>query len=317
MDEAYLEYAKHASGRMYWFQFIYQFFGPTSFKPEYFINDEEGNQWGQAVLYQEFTRILEKHNGDSLATYAEFLELYDIEHPYITSPTSLSVKGKQPSSVRVQEFQKENSDIFDTLEISGYYLNIDNPNEDKDYFDVIKQKILLGPEQYKKSINETIGVFRYKTYARRVDKSDLTSEGKRLLKKLYREELKIALPGFQSDEYGLPQPPSSQDIFDEMREWWPHLDSIQDYEAVKGFNDMLPYWQEAEKISASLSKGSTTWWLSSSDVQAAALRLWIFNEAQRIIQDNPDFYPVWQGVMLKLYRDDQEILNYIPPGIEA
>ena len=95
------------------------------------------------------------------------------------------------------------------------------------------------------------------------------------------------------------------------------MDSIQDYEAVKGFNDMLPYWQEAEKISASLSKGSTTWWLSSSDVQAAALRLWIFNEAQRIIQDNPDFYPVWQGVMLKLYRDDQEILNYIPPGIEA
>ena len=317
LDTAYLEYAKEASGRMCTFQFIYQFFGPTSFKPEYFINDEEGNQWGQSVLYQEYTRILEKHNGDSLATYAEFFELYDIEHPYITSPTSLSVKGKVPSSVRVQEFQKENSDIFDTLEISGYYLNVDNPNEDKDYFDVVKQKTLLGSEQYQKSINETIGVFRYKTYARRIDRSDLSSEGKRVLKKLYREELKLALPGFQSDEYGLPEPPSSQDIFDEMREWWPNLGSIQDYEAVKGFNSMLPYWQEAESISASLSKGSTTWWLSSSDIQAAALRLWIFNEAQRIIKEYPDFYPVWQGVMLKLYRDDQEILNYIPPEVEA
>lgn len=56
------------------------------------------------------------------------------------SPRSQSEVGKQPSSVRVQTFQKENPEIFDSLKISGYYLNIDNPYEEKNMMILLWKK---------------------------------------------------------------------------------------------------------------------------------------------------------------------------------
>ena len=47
------------------------------------------------------------------------------------SPRSQSEVGRQAYSVRVQQWQKENAAIFDSLDVSGYYLNIDNPFEEK------------------------------------------------------------------------------------------------------------------------------------------------------------------------------------------
>ena len=41
------------------------------------------------------------------------------------------------------------------------------------------------------------------------------------------------------------------------------------------------------------------------------MRIWMYNKAQQIIADNPEFWSVWNGVMLKLYRDDFEVLDYI------
>jgi len=38
----------------------------------------------------------------------------------------------------------------------------------------------------------------------------------------------------------------------------------------------------------------------------------MYNKANQAMQEYPDFYPVWTGVMLKLYRDDQEYLDYLP-----
>jgi hypothetical protein len=123
IDLAFMEYAKIKSGHLFFMQFVYQFFGPTGFKPEFFIEDDNGNLWGQAVLYDEYVRIKEKNEGNDIATYNEFFELYGIEHPWLLSPKSQSETGKQPSSVRVQKFQAENKEVFDQLKISGYYLN--------------------------------------------------------------------------------------------------------------------------------------------------------------------------------------------------
>ena len=51
--------------------------------------------------------------------------------------------------------------------------------------------------------------FRYKTFTKKLDKIDMSLQ-KTLLKRTYREELKLQLPGFQADEYGLLSPPSVQ-----------------------------------------------------------------------------------------------------------
>ena len=144
IDNAFLEYSKNASRNLFIMEFIYQFVGPTGFKPEFFMKDDVGNLWGTAVLYEEFVRIREKHEGNDIDTYNEFFELYGIEHPYILSPKSQSEVGKQPTSVRVKQHQAENKEIFDQLELSGYYLNTDNPNEEKDWNDIVREKSLLS-----------------------------------------------------------------------------------------------------------------------------------------------------------------------------
>ena len=313
IELAYMEYAKEKSGTLFGFQFLYQFFGPTGFQPEYFIDDEQGNQWGQAVLYEEYTRIKEENQGNDIATYNEFFELYGVEHPYLLSPRSQAETGKQPYSVRVQNFQKENSEIFDSLKLSGYYLNIDNPFEEKDYNDIVREKSLLSPDQYRRSVNDTIGFFRYKTFTKNLDKTGLDSNTKTIVKRLYREELKLNLPGFQADEYGLLSPPAIKDIFNEMKTMWLINPAIMELDAAKGFAQAMIHWKEAEELSTLYSATQNPdWWLTSEDVRAKGLRIWMYNKANQAMQEYPDFYPVWTGVMLKLYRDDQEYLDYLP-----
>jgi hypothetical protein len=312
LEDAYLEYSKQKSGTLYGFQFIYQFFGPTGFEPEYFIEDTQGALWGRAVLFEEFARLKEKNGDNDVATYNEFFELYGVEYPYLLSSKSMSETGKQAYSERVQKFQKNNAEIFDNLDLSGYYLNIDNPNEEKNWSDIVTQKSQMSPDQYKRNVNDTIGFFRYRTYTRKLDDLNLTSLQKTLLKRLYREELKLNLPGFQSDEYGLTIPVSTQSVFDEMREKWRTLPGVMNLDAGKGFAEAMESWEYAETLSAQYSPtANKNWWLTSDDVRAKSLRIWMYNQANSVIEKYPEFWPVWTGVMLKLYRDDNEYLDYV------
>ena len=105
------------------------------------------------------------------------------------------------------------------------------------------------------------------------------------------------------------------DIFNEMREYWTTNPKIMEFAAAQGFAEALVKWEEAEQLSVQYSPTrNKDWWLTSDDVRAKALRLWMYNEANGIIENYPDFWAVWTGVMLKLYRDDQEYLDYLPEG---
>ena len=312
IDNAFLEYSKNASRNLFAMEFLYQFIGPTGFKPEFFMKDDVGNLWGTAVLYEEFVRIREKHEGNDIDTYNEFFELYGIEHPYILSPKTQSEVGKQPTSVRVKQYQAENKEIFDQLDLSGYYLNTDNPNEEKDWNDIVREKSLLSPDQYRRAVNDTIGFFRYKTFTTNLEKLDIDYKKKTQVKRIFREGLKEALPGFQADEYGLLTPVRTADVFSEMRRKWRNIPGVMETEAGKGFGEIMPFWEEMEKLSQEYSPTATKdWWLKSDDTRALSMRIWMYNKAQQIIADNPEFWSVWNGVMLKLYRDDFEVLDYI------
>ena len=256
----------------------------------------------------------DKNNQNNVATYNEFLELYGVEHPYLLSPRSASEVGKKPASLRVQEFQKNNPEIFSNLEVSGYYLNIDNHYEEKSYDELIKYKSSLSPDQYRRSVNDTIGFFRYKRFTQKIDDLEtLSSTQKTIINRSYRNELKLNLPGFQSEEYGMANPPSTQDIFDEMKEEWLINPAILELDAGKGFKEIMVAWDLASQLSKNYSRSNNPdWWLSSEDARAKALRIYVYNEGNKVIEKYPDFWPVWTGVMLKLYRDDQEILEYFP-----
>ncbi len=322
ISEAYLEYSKYASGDLFMFQFMLQFFGPTGMKPEYVIDDKNGNQWGNAVLYEEYVRIRNKNNNDYLATHNEFLELYGFEHPWVTSPRSQTTGPKEPYTAAAARWKQENKEIYDMLpKGTANYLNLDNPYDERSFTELNVNRQQMSPDLYRRNVNDTIGFLRYKTYSEKVERLDASNEQKVLLKRFYRNALIDELPGFQTDEEGVVAQTSSITKYIEMKDKWVTktdtgyipTESLSNQDAAKGFAEMLPFWEEMENISKDFSPSrNPDWWLSSEDVKARTMRIWMYNKAQQIIAEYPEFWGVWTGVMLKLYRDDQEYLDYLP-----
>jgi hypothetical protein len=97
-----------------------------------------------------------------------------------------------------------------------------------------------------------------------------------------------------------------------MREKWRTLPGVMNLDAGKGFAEAMESWEYAETLSAQYSPtANKNWWLTSDDVRAKSLRIWMYNQANSVIEKYPEFWPVWTGVMLKLYRDDNEYLDYV------
>ena len=73
----------------------------------------------------------------------------------------------------------------------------------------------------------------------------------------------------------------------------------------------MEYWLEAEKLSAEISgTGSTTWWLTSNSEDAYIIRKRISDQAYAVIADYPDFMPIYQNVIIRMFSSDRNILEY-------
>jgi hypothetical protein len=178
----------------------------------------------------------------------------------------------------------------------------------------------MTPKQAQESINDTIGYLRYKTFSENVEELELPKVQEDILKRTYKNELVENLPGYLRDPDGTLTSASSLEKYEEMKRVWINKTEtgysvnpiLADQEAAQGLAVFQPFWDEAERLSKIYSPGKNPdWWLSSTTPEARTMRVWIYNKANQIIQEYPEFYNVWQGVMLKLYRDDYEYLDYI------
>ena len=94
-----------------------------------------------------------------------------------------------------------------------------------------------------------------------------------------------------------------------MRLKWLDNDLVMSLDTGKGFALMMQDWVEFEKVSAQLSPTrNPEWWLQSTDERAVYMRMLANSQAQAIIKEYPEFFHVWTSVMLKLFRDDKELL---------
>ena len=68
---------------------------------------------------------------------------------------------------KVQEWQKENADNTRTLHFSGFFLLPDNPLDDRSYADLYDESIMLNPDQYRRSVNDTVAYYRYAAFSKK------------------------------------------------------------------------------------------------------------------------------------------------------
>ena len=315
-DEAYLAYCKRAASKLYLYRGISQFFLPTGWTPRYYIEDKNGKWWGTQVLANEYTKLVDENDNDNIAAFNEFVATYGIEHGWLTAPKTQSKVGRQSFTDRVMEFQAEHKEVFDNLEVSGYYVIPDSPYDERNYanmYDAFNKGDIetLDPEQFQRQVNDTLGYFRYTAFKEQVEATDATSKEKTVLLRVYRNYLINELPGFQRD-YGIVNPVKAKLVLEEMQKKWLSNDTIMSTESGKAFADFNPVWEEAGRISAELSGGNLgnpEWWLSSTDTRAKALRLGVAQIAKQIIAEYPDFKYVWIGVYSRLFRDDTEVMS--------
>ncbi len=94
-----------------------------------------------------------------------------------------------------------------------------------------------------------------------------------------------------------------------MRNGWMKSDFALDTEAGKGFKMFLEGYKKAEEISKELGY-SKTWFRNSKDPVAFTLRSQLATWAFATIEEYPDFYPIWQNVIIRLMSSDREFLKY-------
>ena len=308
-DEAFLLYSKRKAGQLFAFQALAQFILPTGFQPTYYVQDVNGKSWHASVLADEYRKILLDNDNNDTDAAEDFINLYGLEHGWLTAPSKTQKGGRASYSYRAAKWRVDNEEDLKTLKLTAWLVLPENPAEQRATSDLIPEKTQLTADEFRRNVNDTIGYFRYQHYQRQLENLNLTSTQEIIAKRWFRNELILQLPGFQEDDWGLYETVSSKDMFREMRLKWLDNDLVMSLDTGKGFALMMQDWVEFENMSAQLSPTrNPDWWLQSTDERAVYMRMLANSQAQAIIKEYPEFFHVWTSVMLKLFRDDKELL---------
>ena len=316
IDKAFLEYSKSKANLLFAVRAIVQFAGPTGIKPVYYAEDKDGKLWGVQVLAEEYRKIRDDLDGDDVQAAEKFVSEFGMEHGWLTSGKSISKEGRRFTTARSQEWADKNKDVLNQYTLSAYYLLPDNPADERSFSQLYQDSVMLTPDEYRRSVNDTIGYYKYAAFSKKVDDSELNSNEKVILKRIFRNSLIQDLPGFQSQQYGLTTAVKAKEILAEMKDTWLNPNSFAaGTEAGKGFTEMWQVWSQLEAQSMTLSDtNNPEWWLSSEKDEARIMRVMAHQVALEVSKKYPDFYYVWMGVMLRLFRDDTEALQFSNVG---
>ena len=191
-----------------------------------------------------------------------------------------------------------------------HFLNSDNPMADRNWFELMYDKS-KNPAEFVRASNDMVAWFRYEKIKKDIDaNTNLSSIEKRNWKTSVRHALMDMYPGFQQVFGDSPSYANSKVRFDEMVDKWLTSDWALSQEAGAGFAKFYEYWAEAEKISLE-EGGSTTWWLTSTSEEAFVLRKRVSQATfDEVIPEYPDFYSVYMNVIIRLWAEDREVLDY-------
>jgi len=308
LDLALMRYSAHKGRWLNLYRFLSQFGFITGAVFKSAIKDKSGKWWMTAVLANEYQLLLDEFGGDDVAAANAFYAKHGFEHAYVTTSSRERDVRARTFNASVKTWKDKNADNLVRFKTTYQFLNFDNPEIERSYADMIAQAT-LNPADYMLYANDTAAGVHYKKFSRDIDDNpNLSSAEKDMYKKAFRLALMDIKPGFLS-AYGQTDTPTSQVRFDEMRTEWLTSDYALNTEAGKGFAEFYEGWKDAEELSVSLGN-SSTWWRNSKDPVAFTIRSQVAAYAFSVIADYPDFYPIWQNVIIRLMSSDREFMKY-------
>lgn len=308
LDKALMKYSAHKGRWLNLYRFLTQeaFLTGAVFKSA--VKDKSGKWWMTAVLADEYSKLQQKYKGDSRAAAEEFYSTFGFEHAYVTTSSKERDARAITFNASVKTWKEKNKENLILFPTTYQYLNYDNPELERSYSDMIAQAT-LNPEYYMQYANDTAASVHYNKMRVDIEENpNLSNKEKDFYKDSYKLALMDIYPGFLS-AFGQTDTPTSQVRFDEMRNVWMKSDFALDTEAGKGFEMFLEGYKKAEEISKELGY-SKTWFRNSKDPVAFTLRSQLATWAFATIEKYPDFYPIWQNVIIRLMSSDREFLKY-------
>lgn len=287
--------------RLYWFRSFAQTTLPTGPEPEFNIETPEQEMTFRALM-EDYRKELDENPRDA---FNNFTERFGVDVGLTTQGKTKSVRPRAITEKGL-EWERQNEDLLqDFPNVAGYFTPED-PEGEFDYNAYLEQletgdRIDLKPDEVLLLQNNQLGKMAIENAERKLGEQADTSQGRAFLSRL-RDQLKERYPGYLSTT-GIPQGVDLDRQIAELRKA-SNDERLSGHPIAQGTREWLRIRDTAESFAKELPGNVKHF----GQAQAARpIRDWMRAEAQRVIDQYPEWAPVYDRVFSReLNSDDFE-----------
>ena len=303
-----MEKAVKAARRIYMFRAFSQLLGPAgSVQPIYELTDENLDYFFFETLADEYRTIKRANNFDDVLATQQFIEKFGIDPLPLTVSKTVSIE-KYPTTVEGADFLKKNKDLYEQYPLVAWYLE-PPPAYAEFSFDSYKKALLQNkrayrtPEQWAIAKNKLLGAVALDAYERKINIIGNNTAPAKALRDAKKKQLEEQYWGYgQPSIVGSPAKPSIDMQIEQLIKMVDDP-ALAKFDTVKSAKKYLAIRQDI--INSFVNAGlSETIWKTSS--KYAATRAALRNEALKLIEENPDFGPMFDTLLSRELEPEYE-----------
>jgi uncharacterized protein YpmS len=297
-----------AAKRVFLYRAVSQLLGPAGVAtPIYELTDKNMDFFAFETLSDEYRTIKAANNFDDVLATQEFINKYGINPLPLTVSKTVSIEP-YPTTVEGANWLKQNKELYEKYPLVAMFLE-PAPVYAEFSFDAYKKALLIGKREYRKpdqwqvAKNKLLGSVALAEYERSINIIGNNKEEAKALRNAKKKELEQIYWGYgQPGIVGSPNKPTIDMQITQLQKMM--LDpSVQKYPSIQA---AILYMEQRQKIiNGFVNAGlSETVWKTSA--KYAGVRAALRNEAYKIIQDIPQFGPLFDTLLSREIEPEYE-----------
>jgi hypothetical protein len=303
MDEAV-----KAAKRIYMFRAFSQLLGPAgSVQPIYELTDQNLDYFFFETLADEYRTIKRANNFDDVLATQEFIEKYGINPLPLTVSKTISIE-KYPTTVEGADFLKKNRELYEKYPLVAWYLE-PPPAYAEFSFDSYKKALLQNkrayrtPEQWAVAKNKLLGAVALDAFEREINIIGNNSKEAKALRDRKKKQLQQQYWGYGTPGIvGSPTKPSIDMQIEQLIKMV-NDESLSSFSTVQSAKKYLAIRQDIINSFVNAGLSETIW---KTSAKYAATRAALRNEALKLIEENPDFGPMFDTLLSRELEPEYE-----------
>lgn len=289
--------AKETAKQLFMIRGFANSFLPTGFRPKIKVEDINGELFEMELLAREYRDMRERHETEDEAI-VEFTAKYGMDPLAISQPKSRQVVPRSTFDMGGAMWEKANPDLTDKYRlVAGLLAPLSGePAPISVYFDAMREGdiVELSAEQQQLLANNILGQRQFRYFKEQMELTYGNSNNPAVRAMMEeaiatrRAELREELPGFDSFIGTIERPTLDQ----QLREIEKVVaDEKFDTPAAQLLRD---YWNmRTSMLAMAQAKGYTL----QAKEGAAQERALLTSYGQRLADDHPDFFPIWNRIL--------------------